>query len=91
MKLCNGNTWSNTLQKQPLEVFYIKKVLLEISQNSQENTCARVSFLLRLQAFGPIKTLIYSTISENSFPTKAVQILIQKIYGQIHQNIYFPI
>ena len=52
MKLCNGNTWSNTLQKQPLEVFYIKKVLLEISQNSQENTCARVSFLLRLQAFG---------------------------------------
>ena len=27
-----------------------KKVLLEISQNSQENTCARVSFLIKLQA-----------------------------------------
>ena len=27
-----------------------KKVFLEISQNSQENTCARVSFLIRLQA-----------------------------------------
>ena len=26
----------------------IKKVLLEISQNSQENTCARVSFLIKL-------------------------------------------
>ena len=24
---------------------------LEISQNSQENTCARVSFLIKLQAF----------------------------------------
>ena len=30
----------------------VKKVLLEISQNSQENTCARVSFLIKLQASG---------------------------------------
>ena len=30
----------------------VKKVLLEISQNSQENTCARVSFLKKLQASG---------------------------------------
>ena len=29
-----------------------KKVILEISQNSQENTCARVSFLIKLQAWG---------------------------------------
>ena len=28
----------------------VKKVLLEISQNLQENTCARVSFLIKLQA-----------------------------------------
>ena len=27
-----------------------KKVLLEILQNSQENTCAKVSFLIKLQA-----------------------------------------
>ena len=27
-----------------------KKVFLEISQNSQENACARVSFLIKLQA-----------------------------------------
>ena len=27
----------------------VKKVFLEISQNSQENTCARVSFLLKFQ------------------------------------------
>ena len=29
-----------------------KKVFLEISQNSQENTCARVSFLIKLQTSG---------------------------------------
>ena len=29
-----------------------KKLFLEISQNSQENTCARVSFLVKLQAWG---------------------------------------
>ena len=27
----------------------VKKVLLKISQNSQENICARVSFLINLQ------------------------------------------
>ena len=31
---------------------FVKKVFLEISQNSQENTCDRVSFLIRLQASG---------------------------------------
>ena len=32
-----------------------KKVFLEISQNSQENTCSRVSFLIKLQACNFIK------------------------------------
>ena len=27
----------------------LEKLFLEISQNSQENTCARVSFLIKLQ------------------------------------------
>ena len=34
------------LQKQPAELF------LEIYQNSQKNSCARVSFLMKLQAWG---------------------------------------
>ena len=29
----------------------VKKVFLEISQNSQENTCTMVSFLIKLQAW----------------------------------------
>ena len=28
----------------------VKKLFLDIPQNSQENTCARVSFLIKLQA-----------------------------------------
>ena len=36
----------------------VKKVFLEISQNSQENTCGRDSFLIKLQAscYTPAKT-----------------------------------
>ena len=36
---------TNNSQKQPPEVFFEKNLFLEISQNSQENTCARISFL----------------------------------------------
>ena len=55
----------------------VKRVLLEISQNSQENTCARVSFLIKMQAstcnFIKKETLAqvfsceYSEISKNNF------------------------
>ena len=41
-----------TVQKQPPEVFCKKKVFLEISKNSQENTCARDSFLIKMQVWG---------------------------------------
>ena len=37
------------IQKQPPEVF-CKKVFLDISQKLQEKTCARVLFLIKLQA-----------------------------------------
>ena len=58
----------------------VKKVLLEISQNSQENTCARVSFLIKLQAscnFIKKETLaqVFSSefceISKNTFSYRA--------------------
>ena len=37
-------------QKQPPEMLCKKKVFLEITQNSQENTCVRVSFIIKFQA-----------------------------------------
>ena len=33
-----------------VERYSVKKVFLKISQNSQRNTCARYSFLIKLQA-----------------------------------------
>ena len=55
----------------------VKKVFLEISQNSQENTCVRVSFLIMLQAsvcnFIKNETLVqvlsceFCEISKNTF------------------------
>ena len=32
-------------------MYSVKNVILEISQNSQENTCARNSFLIKLQTW----------------------------------------
>ena len=41
----------------------VKSMFLEVSQNSQENSCARVSFLIKLQVLGlnslPIKFIWY--------------------------------
>ena len=39
--------------------FSVEKVFLEISQNSQENTCARVSFLTKLQVAAPVIFIFY--------------------------------
>ena len=41
----------NPFRGSSAEVF-CKKMFLEISQNSQKNTCARDSFLIKLQASG---------------------------------------
>ena len=49
-KLPNFGFVTNIRSSRP-EVF-CKKVLLEILQKSQENTCARVYFLIKLQALG---------------------------------------
>ena len=45
-----NNSFYISLQKQSCGGVLYKKAFLEISQNSQENTCARVSFLVKLQA-----------------------------------------
>ena len=38
------------MQKQPLEMFSVKKVFVKNSQNSQENNYARIFFVIKLQA-----------------------------------------
>ena len=54
----------------------VKKVFLEISKNSQENTCARVSFLIKLQAFGlRPATLLKKRLWYTCFPVNFVKFL----------------
>ena len=59
-------TKHHTMYKQPPEVFCKKGV----SQNSQENNCARVSFLIKLQA--QVLVCEFCEISKNTFFTKHV-------------------
>ena len=49
----------------------VKKVFLEISQNSQENTCARVSFLINLRPVTLFKKLLW----HRCFPVKFAEFL----------------
>ena len=54
----------------------VKKVFLKISQNSQENTCARVSFLIKLQASGlRPATLLKKRLRHRCFPVNFVKFL----------------
>ena len=48
VKSCIFNVWMGSRSSH--QRCYAKKLFLKISQNSQENNCARVSFLIRLQA-----------------------------------------
>ena len=44
-KLCiHSHNTKRQLQTQPQEVFCKKMLFIEVSQNAQENTCARVFF-----------------------------------------------
>ena len=54
-------------QKQPPEVFYKKKMFLNISQNLQENTSARISFLIKLHASGLVFPCEICEIFKNTF------------------------
>ena len=58
----------------------VKKVLLEISENSQENTCARVSFSIKLQtglqkeALAQVFPCEFCEISKNTFFHRALPV-----------------
>ena len=54
----------------------VKKVFLDISQNSQENTCVKVSFLIKLQASGlRPATLLKKRLWRRCFPVNLAKFL----------------
>ena len=62
-------------------------VFLEILQNSQENTCARVSFLIKLQASGKPQA---SEISKNTFfhRTPLVAAFVCRTQSNIYDELF---
>ena len=47
----------------------VKNIFLKVSQNSQENTCARVSFLIKLQTafLAQVFSCEFSEVFKNTF------------------------
>ena len=74
-------------EKQSPEVFYKKQVFLEISQNSQENTCAKVSFLLKLQALAQVFSCGFCEISKNTFLIECLRETASVLYSEKNFNI----
>ena len=76
---CTGRVWF--FQKQSPGGF-AKKVFLEISQNEQENTCARVSFFLQLikkETQAQVSSCEFCEISKNTFSYRTPLVLASVI------------
>ena len=79
-RVSNFSTWPTEAVTQRCSV---KKVFLEISQNGQENTCARVSFSIKLQIEATqVFSCKFCKISKNTFSyrTSTVATSVNKIF-----------
>ena len=75
------------IQKQPQEVSCKKKVFLESSRNSQENSCPRASFLIKLhvacnfikkEALAQVFSCEFCEIFKNTFFTEHLRTTTSK-------------
>ena len=65
----------------------VKKVLLEISKNSQENNCTRVSFLIKLQA-GACNFIKKETLAQK-FSCEFCETFVNTSSGCFNLNLIF--
>ena len=59
-----------TCMRSSHQMCSIKKMFLEISQNSQENTCARVCSFIKKETLAQMFSCDFSEISKNTFFTE---------------------
>ena len=68
----------------------VKKVFVETSQNSQENTCAKVSFFNKVACLRPASGGCFSILNEASLNShnknSPCKYYFVKFYGTIHNN-----
>ena len=89
MDLKDQSIKSNFILKEAVaQKCSVKNVFLEISQNSQENTCAKDSFLIKLQA-APA-TLLKKRFWHRCFPVNFAKFLIT-LFSQNTSGGYFCI
>ena len=90
------NLWcySNCTEAATAGVF-LKKVSLEILQNSQENTCARVSFLLKKkinfikkETLAQVLSCKFCKISKNTFSENTSRRLLLTVVRDISNAFY---
>ena len=73
---CGKNSVEGLAAEAVAQRCSVKKVFLGISQNSQENTCARISFLIKLQASGlRLSTLLKKRFWHWCFPVNFAKFL----------------
>ena len=58
----------------------VKNVFLDFSQYSQENTCVRVSFLIKLEALAQVYSCEFCEISVSTFFTEHVWVTASKLW-----------
>ena len=63
----------------------VKKLLIEILQNSQENTCARVSFSLKEETLAQMLSCEFCKISKNTFYYRT-PLLAASVYEVVNFN-----
>ena len=82
--------YSNKFLKAAIGSVLLKKVFLKISQNSQENNCARISFLIKLHALACnfIKKATLSKMLSCEFWGIFKNILLQSTFGWLLRNIF---
>ena len=66
----------------------VEKVFLEISQNSRENNCAKVFFLLKKKTLTQVFSCEFCEISRNTFsyitPSVAASVPSEKCFPSYH-------
>ena len=76
--------WQKCQWLRKNSVFLLKKVFLKISQNSQENTCARISFLIKLQA----STLLKKRLWHSCFPVNIAKFLRPPFFTEHLRTVF---
>ena len=68
----------------------MKKAFLEISQNSPENTCARVSFLIKLQArsLAQVFSCEFCKISKKTFSYRTPLVAVSNCHLYCDSKYY---